>query len=37
MRARLLRDRQYEVGDIIELTREPDAWNLVEAGLMGPP
>lgn len=37
MRARLLRDRQYEVGDVIELPRQPDAWNLIESGVMGPP
>ena len=37
VKARITRDREYEVGEIIELTGKPDAWRLVGAGMIGPP
>lgn len=36
-RERMLRDRQYEVGDIVEVTGKPAAWGLAESGAIGPP
>ena len=36
-KVRMVTDRQYETGDIIELTGKPLAWRMVESGMIGPP
>jgi hypothetical protein len=36
-KTRLVLDRQYEAGELVEVTGKPQAWSLVESGAIGPP